>query len=217
MKTVNWKSSTLALLDNLKVKWLAMWQLDGTCRALLRYSNFSFLFSSKGTEHRRSCSTGCTTTLPVRHFSHYVFPSNWIIFSQQWIYGLSTFKHVFDTNDFLLFEESVLTIAIPRSVGCIMAEMITGRPLFPGADRNWQILVIIYVSNCQNLTFQTLISYWRSWSFVVLLMTSSWAELPVKKHATIFAHCLWCKRRTLRLNFAMQMTKLSACWRRCLS
>lgn len=40
------------------------------------------------------------------------------------------------------------------SVGCIMAELLTGRTLFPGTDRKMELHLFIAASNCRMLAIK---------------------------------------------------------------
>lgn len=72
-----------------------------------------------GTEPLRSCSTGCTTTWRVR---------SQVCWTQ--IHGSITCNVCTE-----LYFPSLNKLVDIWSVGCIMAELLTGRTLFPGTDR----------------------------------------------------------------------------------
>ena len=70
----------------------------------------------------RLCSTGCITTKQVRD-------------SQR---VLQLFSALAGLKNFVLFTDDLVSVDL-WSVGCIMAEMLTGKTLFPGTDREFSI------------------------------------------------------------------------------
>lgn len=97
--------------------WISVWQ--GT-----QMMKWPVMSPRGGTELQRSCWIGCTTTwqVPSQDDSTQIFLSVYFIYTNVTCSLSCTLCSLNKTVDIW-------------SVGCIMAELLTGRTLFPGTDR----------------------------------------------------------------------------------
>lgn len=141
--------------------WISVWQ--GT-----QMMKWPVMSPRGGTELQRSCWIGCTTTwqVPSQDGSTQMFLSMYFIYTNVTCSLSCTFCSLNKTVDIW-------------SVGCIMAELLTGRTLFPGTDRILPSTLWVWPIFWQ-LELEKLISDYCLETYGVESLCICWSETPFR-------------------------------------